>query len=484
MDSWVVEVLKSGYVIPFHTLPPLSQTPVSHESYSLGSVKGEALEGEIQALRQKGAIEPAPPTSGYYSRMFVVPKATGGWRPIIDLSVLNHSVVKTRFHMETTQSVLRSIRRNDWMVSIDLKDAYLQVPMSVQSRRYLRFVAGGRAWQFRVLCFGLTTAPQVFTRIMAPVSAILHELGVRILRYLDDWLILASSEEEAIQARDKVLDLCAELGIVVNLKKSHLIPSQTATYLGVDINTVTFTASPTLLRIQKFWSIAEEFLSSREQSATFWRVLLGHLASLAYLVPGGRLRMRALQLALKRGWNFQDDLVKVMWDDACREDLLWWCAEGRLLAGISLVQDQPDQMFWSDASDAGWGANLADRFVSGIWSAEEALLSINARELLAVEKGLLAFQDCLCGRVVAVFCDNTTAVSYLRRQGGTHSPLLNSLAQRVLRWAEEMRISLLPQFVMGAHNVVADSLSRPNQVVGSEWTLSMEVFKEMRRGGW
>ena len=99
------------------------------------------------------------------------------------------------------------------MVSIDLKDAYLQIPIHPASRRFLRFTAGGKSWKFRVLCFGLSTAPQVFTRVMAPVS------------YLDDWLILASSQEEACWARDKVLSLCQELGIVVNLREvdSHSI---------------------------------------------------------------------------------------------------------------------------------------------------------------------------------------------------------------------------------------------------------------------
>ena len=112
-------------MIPFHVLPPLTQDPEALSSYSPSSIKGEALEGEIQALQLKGAVEPAPPSPGYYSRMFVVPKASGGWRPIIDLSTLNKSVVKTKFKLESVQSVLRSIRRNDWMVSIDLKDAYL-----------------------------------------------------------------------------------------------------------------------------------------------------------------------------------------------------------------------------------------------------------------------------------------------------------------------------------------------------------------------
>ena len=108
----------------------------------------------------------------------------------------------------------------------------------------------------------------------------------------------------------------------------------------------------------------------------------------------------------------------VSWDDSSREDLLWWSTEGRFEEGVSLVSRLPDQMFWSDASDQGWGAVLSDQYASGIWSEEEALLSINMRELLAVERGLLSFQDCVRGCVVAVFCDNTTAVSYLRCQGG------------------------------------------------------------------
>ena len=77
----------------------------------------------------------------------------------------------------------------DWMVSLDLKDAYLQVPIHPDSRNYLRFVASGRVYQFKALCFGLSKAPQVFTRVMAPVSAMLHRAGICIRRYSDDWLI-------------------------------------------------------------------------------------------------------------------------------------------------------------------------------------------------------------------------------------------------------------------------------------------------------
>ena len=52
----------------------------------------------------------------------------------------------------------------------------------------------------------------------------------------DDWLILASSEREAKQAVQSLLSLCRTLGIVIN-EKSDLVPSQTAKYLGMTIDT-------------------------------------------------------------------------------------------------------------------------------------------------------------------------------------------------------------------------------------------------------
>ena len=264
-------------------------------------------------------------------------------------------------------------------------------------------------------------------------------------RYLDDWLIVAFSRREACWARDMVLQ----------------------------IESQTFRTSPTPSRIENFFLIVEEFLSSKVQSAKFWRVLLGHLVSLMHLVPGCQLRMRALQLALKRGWNFQDDLVLVPWDAPSWDDLLWWYEEGRLEEGVSLLVQSPDHMFWSDASDQGWGAAVADQLASGLWLEGEDLLSINHRELLAVERGLFQLWRFLKGHVFAVFSDNTTAVAYLRHQGGTLSPTPNEVAQRILRilrWVER-EISIRLQFVPGRDNVVAAALSRPNQVVGTDWTL-------------
>ena len=95
---------------------------------------------------------------------------------------------------------------------------------------------------------------------------------------------------------------------------------------------------------------------------------------------------------------------------------------------------------------------------------QQTALSINAGELLAIQLGLFRFRSALQGRTVAVFCDNTTAVTSLRKEGGTWSPLLNTLAQAILRWKESLSIRLAPQFLPGSDNVLADALSRPHQL--------------------
>ena len=185
------------------------------------------------------------------TRLFVTLKVTGGWRPVIDLSRLSHFVQLSHFHMETAQSVLQSLRPSDWMISIDLQDAYLQVPVHQESRRYLRFCIGERTFQFRVLCFELSSAPHVFTRVMALVSSIMHRFEFRILRYLDDWLLFGSSLQEIKRVRDFLLGLCSELGIQVNLSKSSLTPSQTLDYLGMTLSSSPLRAFPTPARVSR-----------------------------------------------------------------------------------------------------------------------------------------------------------------------------------------------------------------------------------------
>ena len=187
-------------------------------------------------------------------------------------------------------------------------------------------------------------------------------------------------------------------------------------------------ASPSPDHVSRLQSTSGEFLCSAAPPASLWQSLLGMLSSLSHLVPGGHLRMRSLQICLHRSLYRLDPSAPVPWSPHCLQDLRWWLRGDRLSRGVSLHQVSPDLDFWSDASDIGWGAHLGDRVVSGLWDQSEALLPVNAKELLAVRHGLLHFQSCLSGTTVAVFCDNVTVVAYLCKEGGTRSPALNTIA--------------------------------------------------------
>ena len=171
---------------------------------------------------------------------------------------------------------------------------------------------------------------------MAPVLSILHSIGIRLRRYLDDWLIQSSSREVVLRDLQVVLDLCMALGIVVNPEKSNFVPSQKVLYLGTVLDTQTLVAPPSPDRVARLLSLGGEFLSSVQHPATCWQSLLGTLSSLTHLVPGGRLCMRSLQFQLHRNWDRVEDSTLVPWTPACWLGLLWWLDEPRLQRGVSL----------------------------------------------------------------------------------------------------------------------------------------------------
>ena len=317
--------------------------------------------------------------------------------------------------------------------------------------------------------------------VMAPISSIMHRFGYRILPYLDDWFVLRSSFQEITRARDFLLWLCLELGVLVDLSKSSLIPSQSLDYLRMTLQTSPLRAFPTQARIQKVLSLVEDFVFCRQHPLSGWQSLLGVMSSMSTLVPGAWLRMRSLQLRLSVAGSLTSEDALISWDDSCLQDLRWWSVVAHIDIGVPLELPLPDLLLFTDASDSGWGASLGDEHLPGSWSPIALSFLINHQELLAFLLVVMGFVHLLSHQLVALFFDNTTALSYLRKEGGTQSATLNTLAQEILRLCEAHGVHLLPQFIPGRLNVLADSLSRASQVLSSEWTLSPEVCRELFR---
>ena len=342
----------------------------------------------------------------------------------------------------------------------------------------MRFTSEGTVYQFRALCFGLSTAPQVFTRVFAVVSVWAHSHEIRLLRYLDDWLVLSSSEREAKQAVQSLLSLCRTLGIVINEKKSDLVPSQTAKYLGMTIDTEAGKVFLSLARVEKFLTVAESFCTMDAPPAQRWQVILGHLASLEWLVPHGRFRMRSLHWHLKAHWSPESDppSLPVPLPREVRRDLSWWMIRDHLLTGVRFGTPAPDLHLYSDASCSGWGAHLLDQHVCGVWSDQEKLLHINLLEMKALFLGLSGIpRRChWSSRDSDVRQLDGCGVRQQARGHGFPGSML-------LRWTESFDIHLNVRYLPRQANGLADLLSRRRQVVGTEWSLHPQVARSLLR---
>ena len=158
-DPYVLSIVAKGYRLRFTSPPLLRQIPWEIRSpQDPKEVLG--MREQITLMLQKNAITEVPPDSpGFYSNVFLVRKASGGWRPVIDLKNLNAHIHAPHFRMFTTSSVLSSVKKGDYAFKIDLQDAYFHVPIHPSSRKYLRFAFENRVYQFRVLPFGLVSSP-------------------------------------------------------------------------------------------------------------------------------------------------------------------------------------------------------------------------------------------------------------------------------------------------------------------------------------
>ena len=119
MNSWMDRLITRGYTLQFAGPPPPFNGVL--ETVMTSQTETAALITELTELVKKGAISPIPPgeeSEGFYSRYFLVPKKTGGMRPILDLSVFNKRIMKRPFHMLTIKHVLECVRPGDWFISV------------------------------------------------------------------------------------------------------------------------------------------------------------------------------------------------------------------------------------------------------------------------------------------------------------------------------------------------------------------------------
>ncbi|XP_056269652.1 uncharacterized protein LOC130193228 [Pseudoliparis swirei] len=442
--------------------------------------KALALSQELAKLLAKGAIEAVDPLSqprGFYSTYFLVRKKDGGLRPILDLRGLNKFLKVLPFHMLSMADVLRTVSRGDLFTSVDLKDAYFHVPIVPCHRQFLRFAFQGRCFQFRVLPFGLSLSSRVFTRCVAAALSPLQLQGMKIMPYLDNWLICA----QAAQDTTRLLSHVALLGLRVNMQKCSLPPSQSITFISIALDSAAMRARPSRQRVDDILRNLTLFRGGRRLPYILFLRLLGKLTAASAVIPLGLLSLRPLQRWLN---SLHLEVTchrhrRVEVSQQCLRALSPWRERAYLSGGVPMgMVPSRREVVTTDASLSGWGAVWQNRTAQGQWSAQDHTEHINVLELWAVHLALKQFLPFLAGKHILVRSDNTPTVFHINHQGGTRSAKLLHAACALLTWAAPRLTSLRAMYIPGEQNQVADSLSRHRPPPG-EWRLHPEVVQSI-----
>lgn len=480
-SKWVLRTITRGYRLQFATVPPKFNGLMSSQAHGHSAM---ILAEEISSLLDKKAIQQIPlgqRQTGFYSRYFLVKKKGGsGIRPILDLRALNSYLRRYKFRMLTHSALIRLVRPGDWFTSIDLKDAYFHIPIYPPHRKYLRFLFQGVTYEYTVLPFGLSLSPRVFVKCIEAALAPLRERGIRLATYLDDWLLLARSQEEAIVHTQIVLSHLRDLGFVVNTAKSVLQPSQSIAFLGLTLDSVSYVAHLSPERVRTFKDTLARFTPGSRVSYGLCLRLLGLMASVLLVVKLGRLYMRGFQLWVL---ELKLDPVRhrmrtVLVSAQCALALRVWKRRGILTEGVSMGTVMTRKVITTDASLTGWGGVFEGRPVNGVWSPRLRCAHINYLELMAVVLALRHFLPFLRGHHVLVRTDNTSTVAHINRQGGLRSRRLLALTRKLLLWSNVRLLSLRATHVPGVQNTGADLLSRGSPLYG-EWRLNPSVVDQI-----
>ena len=257
-DPWILETV-TGYHLEFDSIPKQTGIP---KPPPFGGFEKQLIDDEIVTLKSKGASKEVTYCSNeFLSNIILVTKKTGDMRPVINLKPLNVFVQKIHFKMENINTALHTIAPGDYLVSIDLKDAYFSILIFKPHRKFLRFKWSDQTYEFTCLPFGYSLAPRVFTKVLQPVISHLRENSYRVVIFLDDIHFIGSSVEECLSKLSFLRDLLQSLGFVINVNKSQLFPVTRIVYLGFIIDIVSMTLSLPDEKVDKILCACQNLLT-------------------------------------------------------------------------------------------------------------------------------------------------------------------------------------------------------------------------------
>jgi hypothetical protein len=455
---------------------------------------------EKQRLIDCGAWERSTDRS-YVTKAFLVPKGDK-WRLVVDLRHLNSFVANSTTKFETLKNLRRLAKRNDWMFSFDLEDGYYAVALHPEDRKFFTVEVDGELFRFVGLPMGWNLSPYIFVKVMrtlvremrspdAPLTASIRrggkvrrmqlkkqQKGMRVLPYMDDFLVLARTRREALRMRKRVEEILDRLGLRRNVKKGHWEVTQRLEHLGLEVDTAEGVFRVTSTRMSKINTLARHLIteSKRRRRLIPARRLAQFtgLAQSVYLaVAPARFYLRELHsvTSSRTGWG---SLVRI--SKQAYRDLEWWAKVPQKWNGRQIWRSPATALMHCDASKTAWGGVLNEEIPArAFWNAAERKLHITHLELQAVYNSVRSFLPWIKGHNVLLREDNMAVVHILTNHTSRSRPLM-ALLRQLWFLCDINDIDIRAQYIRSAANVWADALSRDLDL--DDWKLNPTEFQK------
>lgn len=209
--------------------------PVSSKPFRVSPDKAGIMNEIVNEYLSRGLIEHS--NSPYSAPAFLVPKhadqdapASRAFRLVEDYRKVNLDLLDLAYPVPSIDSLLDALGSNNkFFCILDLRQGYHQVPLTLESRELTAFSVPSGLYQYKVLPYGLKTAPRAFQQTMETILR--RHLYKRCLVYIDDIIIFGRTFEELLENLEIIFKTLLAAGAALNLQKCKFLATQIK-YLG------------------------------------------------------------------------------------------------------------------------------------------------------------------------------------------------------------------------------------------------------------
>lgn len=173
----------------------------------------------LSELELKGIISKS--VSEYASPLVLIWKKSGDLRICTDFRWLNAKTVKDAHPLPHQAYCLATLSGNAFFSTMDLTSEFYNIPLHESDRRYTAFTTPLGLYEYNRLPQVLCNSPASFMWMMISVFGDLNFTS--LLCYLDDLLVFAPSEEEALKRLDMVFSRLRANNLKLAQKKCHFL---------------------------------------------------------------------------------------------------------------------------------------------------------------------------------------------------------------------------------------------------------------------